>query len=1037
MVKQFFTLALLTLAFTANVLAQCTTSVDAGMDQIVCTSGSNTTLNALINGDFFDVSWSPTIGLTNPNAAGTTVTLDATTTYTVAVRSFSTDNLIINGDFSLGDQDFTSDYIYGTGGGAGLLSNEGQYAIDNNAGNTHNQFANCSDHTGGGNMMVINASGDASNIWCQTVSVDPGTEYAFSAWVTSVVSQNPAILQFSINGTLLGSPYNASAATCSWNQFFETWDSGTNNVAEICIANVNFDPAGNDLALDDISFSPVCLATDEVTITVADLNASWTGPSTLCTGDNPLNLNDLLDSDATPGGQWTVNGLLLDAINPNVLPPGSYLVEYTVIESLCSESFGNTIQILQGPTASFMLDQMGYCVGDDISITFNGSATAGATFNWDLGPLGTFTGPGPINIPAVVAGNFNVNLTVADNGCTSPIFTGVIQVDEPPFTDLVIDCNATTTSVEFTWPDFPDVTFDVAILSGQTGSFTSSNSYLVDGLGQNEAVAIQVSANFQGIACSSASFQAFCTSISCPNYEVTINAPAVVCSGEEVLIDYNIVGSNGPFEVQYLLDGNLTVIADAPASNSISLTPIANIDFEIISVIDNSNNECPVSLPTPITVIVEELLSAGFSGQAAITCSGDPQIFNLFDLIEGEDLGGSWSEAIMSTDSAFNASNATFNTAGQAPGFYIFFYIHEATSACPETNATATIIIEDGPLADAGQDMNLSCGVTSIPIGGNSTQGPYITYTWTSPDGGQLDNPNVANPNALTGGTFILTVVNTFTSCSATDEIIIIEGTDELSIFTSQVAVSCDVPNSGGIQVDSVQGGIGPYQFSIDGGIFGNSSIFSNLPSGNYTIEVQDVTGCQSSVEVILNEPTSIIADIVTSAGDNNILLPLGESLKLDLQIVGTPDTIIWSPEIDGCDGCQTPLVSPSESTIYIVTVIDENGCTATDAISIFIEEAQRIFIPNVFSPNDDGLNDIFYVNTGAEVVQITTWEIIDRWGNQVFSQQNVAPNDPSFGWDGEFKGRELNPGVFVYYIELELQSGNLLQLKGEVSLLR
>ena len=1037
MIKQFFTLSLLVFAFTANVQAQCTTSVDAGMDQTLCTPGSDATLNAAINGDFFEVSWSPTMGLTNPNAATTNATLDATTTYTVTVKSFSTDNLIVNGDFSLGDQDFTSDYIYGTGGGAGLLSNEGQYAIDNNAGNTHNQFANCSDNTGGGNMMVINASGDASNVWCQTVTVDPGTEYAFSAWVTSVVSQNPAILQFSINGTLLGSPYNASAATCNWNQFFETWDSGANIMAEICIANVNFDPAGNDFALDDISFSPVCIATDEVTITIADLNASWTGPSTLCTGDAPLNLDDLLDADATPGGEWTVNGLPLDVVNPNALPPGNYVVEYTVTEGPCNESFGENIQILQGPTASFMFDQMGYCVGDDIAITFNGSATAGATFNWDLGPLGTFSGPGPINIPALVAGNFNVNLTVDDNGCTSPIFTGVIQVDEPPFTDLMIVCNATTSSVEFSWPDFLDVTFDVAVLSGQMGSFTSGNSYLVDGLGQNEAVAIQVTANFQGIACSSASFQAFCTSISCPDYNVVINAPELVCLGEEVLIEYNVEGSNGPFELQYLLDGNLTVIADAPASNSISLTPTNNVDFEIIAVTDNSNNECPVTIPTPITIIVEEPLFAGFSGQAVSTCFGDPQTLNLFDLIEDEDMGGTWSEATMSTGNAFDPANATFNTDGQAPGTYIFFYIHGATNACPETNATATLIIDEGPVADAGQDMNLSCGATSIPIGGNSTSGPDITYTWTSPDGGQVDNPNIANPNALTGGTFVLTVVNTFTSCSSTDEIIIVEGTDELTIFTSQVPVSCDVPNSGGIQVDSVQGGIAPYQYTIDGGTFGDSPIFSNLSSGNYSIEVQDATGCQSMVEVILNEPSSIIADIVTSEGDNNILLPLGESLKLDLQIVGTPDTIIWSPEIEGCNGCQTPVVSPSESTVYIVTVIDENGCTATDAISIFIEESQRIFIPNVFSPNDDGLNDIFFVNAGAEVIQITSWEIMDRWGNQVFSQQNVAPNDPSFGWDGEFKGTQLNPGVFVYYIELELQSGNLLQLKGEVSLLR
>ncbi|MCB0584730.1 MAG: fibronectin type III domain-containing protein, partial [Phaeodactylibacter sp.] len=111
-------------------------------------------------------------------------------------------------------------------------------------------------------------SGMPDSVWCQTVTVQPNTDYAFSAWVTSVVSQNPADLQFYINGFPLGTQYDATPATCSWQQFAQFWPSGSATSARICIVNVNENPAGNDFALDDIAFNPVCEYQDSVTLTL-------------------------------------------------------------------------------------------------------------------------------------------------------------------------------------------------------------------------------------------------------------------------------------------------------------------------------------------------------------------------------------------------------------------------------------------------------------------------------------------------------------------------------------------------------------------------------------------------------------------------------------------------------------------------------------------------------------------------------------------------------------------------------------------------
>jgi gliding motility-associated-like protein len=178
-------------------------------------------------------------------------------------------NQVVNGDFSQGDTLFSTDFIHGTGGAYGLLSMEGTYAITTDPSLVHNNFASCTDHTGNGNMLVVNGSPvPNANIWCQTVPVTPNTYYAFSAWLMSVTAPNPAEMDFLVNGTSLGTPLLASSNTCEWNQFYAVWNSGANTTATICIINQQLAVGGNDFALDDIAFSPLCSYTDSIEVTV-------------------------------------------------------------------------------------------------------------------------------------------------------------------------------------------------------------------------------------------------------------------------------------------------------------------------------------------------------------------------------------------------------------------------------------------------------------------------------------------------------------------------------------------------------------------------------------------------------------------------------------------------------------------------------------------------------------------------------------------------------------------------------------------------
>lgn len=258
---------------SASIFAQLSISATAAQDTIC--QGQTVALNA--EGDIFDIYvWTPNSWITSPGTANPTVTPPSTTTYTVVGSSLG-NSIITNGDFSNGNTGFTTEYIYGPNSGGGQwgdLSDEGTYSVVTNPSIAHSNFANCDDHTTGfGNMLVVNGSANVNQeIWCQTVNILENTTYQFSTWVTTVVADNPAELQFSINGNLLGSTFTAPSGTCIWEQFFQTWESGNNTSVEICIVNQNIAVGGNDFALDDISFSPVLIEESSITIYVSEIS---------------------------------------------------------------------------------------------------------------------------------------------------------------------------------------------------------------------------------------------------------------------------------------------------------------------------------------------------------------------------------------------------------------------------------------------------------------------------------------------------------------------------------------------------------------------------------------------------------------------------------------------------------------------------------------------------------------------------------------------------------------------------------------------
>lgn len=177
----------------------------------------------------------------------------------------SQENLVINGDFSMGNQSFISDYTWTNRAKivtynqnpyrGSVMMPEAHYSVVNNPNDIHDNFSTCKDRSGNGNMMVVNGSYKmGAVVWQQKIQVEPSKTYLFSCWLSSAHPASPAQLKFSINGTLIGNPILASSYACGWKQFYTSWESGDLTEITISIVNQNIAVGGNDFILDDITF---------------------------------------------------------------------------------------------------------------------------------------------------------------------------------------------------------------------------------------------------------------------------------------------------------------------------------------------------------------------------------------------------------------------------------------------------------------------------------------------------------------------------------------------------------------------------------------------------------------------------------------------------------------------------------------------------------------------------------------------------------------------------------------------------------------
>ena len=229
-----------------------------------------------------------------------------------------------------------------------------------------------------------------------------------------------------------------------------------------------------------------------------------------------------------------------------------------------------------------------------------------------------------------------------------------------------------------------------------------------------------------------------------------------------------------------------------------------------------------------------------------------------------------------------------------------------------------------------------------------------------------------------------------------------------------------------------------PFLYSIDGGdTFAAATAADSLRPGRYELVVQDANGCERTDEVdIPNAPT---LELVL---DTRVVVALGDGYRINTRTNFADSSLTairWTPELDlDCGDCLRPVATPRTSTVYVIEVETGDGCSATDSVEVVVDDLLRVYFPTAFSPNGDGINDVFRPFGSPNVIsEIRDFNVFGRWEETVCQAIGFAPNDPTAGWDGMVNGQPMNPNVFVFSATVEFVDGRVETLKGNVMLVR
>lgn len=761
-----------------------------------------------------------------------------------------------------------------------------------------------------------------------------------------------------------------------------------------------------------------------------------------------IDLNDYLQitgDNGNPTIKWSGNSVInpTGIFEPNTSNLGAQQVLVEVSEDGCDFSNSLIINVFENPKSEFKVDSP-ICITDKSEAALTNTPLPGTTFFWDFGNANTQSGTsdeGPHDLTWSTSRTDQISLYTEKDNCQSDITVLEIIVQEE-LTPPTIQCVAGTDNILFEWSADPSILdYQVSVDDAPIGYTTNAPnafSFLVENLAPSDEVTITVFAENNQSACPTVSTTETCVVSPCPQ----IDEPKIRCAPDltEILFEWDPIPGLNSYEVN-VDNGPAGLSTNQPDDFSILISDLLPSDeVEITVKAWNDQTACP---PVSTTFTCETLpcpnIDFDFQTIPDICLSNTVSPINLNDFVTiTSDLNNGiieWSGVGTTIDGIFNPTTADI-------GQHDIELTFQALNC--EKKESMTINIHPLPIADAGEDVEVSCFNPMVTIGGagNQTNSTEVEYTWS---GGSVMNVNSFQTQTDIPGTYILTSVNSLTGCTSTDQVTVTQGALAPILSSADTKITCYGFNDGSIILEDVAEGTPPFLFSIDGGPFEAIDEYKNLAPGVYQIKVVDAEGCEDEVNINIEEPNELAVDLSIFMENDPVIL--GDSISLTFSSNFNEDllnSIQWfgpdliaeclAPDLDDCLGL---TLFPTQNTTYQVRIETENGCFATVEDRVRVIKDLKVYIPSAFSPNNDGINDILKIYANPNRIKsVKTFQIFNRWGESVYRQSDFSINE-DHGWDGFFRGKKMGSNVFVYLAEIEFLDGSTEILKGDVTLLR
>lgn len=427
---------------------------------------------------------------------------------------------------------------------------------------------------------------------------------------------------------------------------------------------------------------------------------------------------------------------------------------------------------------------------------------------------------------------------------------------------------------------------------------------------------------------------------------------------------------------------------------------IALSGINTFSVIYQTNGICPASDTISITITNQADATITNPGNF---CANDPSI-----VLSATDPGGVWSGPGVT-----DPNTGAWDPAVAGPGMHTIDYV--ISGNCGDSDAIQ-ITVTSADDATFAYGQNAYCTGDTDPTaniqgtsGGTFSINPSGTI---DPATGEIDL------DATGSGTFTVSYITNGPCPDSLDVAITIS--DESIVSIDSAGPFCEDDPSSPL-ITTATGGTwsGP-------GVNATTGQFDPSVAGTGTHQIiYTVPGNCGDADTILVTVNPL--PIVDAGSDQSILLGDGVTISATGAASYT-----WDPPTGlSCTNCQSPFATPTVTTEYTVTGIDDNSCSNIDVVTItLIAEEQDLFVPNIFSPNGDNHNDQFVIE-GTSLNQFNI-QVFNRWGELVFES-----DDQSISWDGTQRGKELNTAVFAYVLTYIDSAGVSQKVSGNVTLIK